>query len=59
MEKLNQILKSLAAIFTVFQPRPEIVEEKAEKRDIKNKTRAKRHELKRLRIQRKIDRKSK
>jgi hypothetical protein len=55
--KIDSILKSLASIFQVFQPREAIVKEKAEKRDIKNETRKKKHELKRLRLQKKIDRK--
>ena len=59
VEVISEMLKSLSSIFTVFKPRPEIVEEKAERRDIKNKTRAKRHELKRIKLQKKIDRKSK
>ena len=57
--KIDSILKSLASIFQVFKPREAIVQEKAEKRDIKNETRKKRHELKRIKLQKKIDRKLK
>lgn len=53
----ESIFKSIAAIAQVFKPREAIVQEKAEKRDIKNETRKKKHELKRLRLQKKIDRK--
>ena len=59
MSKLSEILEPLAKIFQIFKVRESIVQEKAEKRDIKNETRAKRHELKRIRIQKKIDRKLK
>lgn len=59
LDIFNQILKSLSGIFSVFKPREAIVKEKAEKRDIKNKTRGKRHELKQLKIQKKINRKKK
>lgn len=55
----ESILKSIASITSVFKPNESIVRERAEKRDIKNETRKKRHELKRLRIQKKIDRRTK
>jgi Asp-tRNA(Asn)/Glu-tRNA(Gln) amidotransferase C subunit len=53
---LESILKYLSQIFNVFKRDPGLIEETAEKRDIKNKVRAKRAEAKILRIEKKIDR---
>jgi hypothetical protein len=52
----ESILKYLSSILNVFKRHPGLVEETAEKRDIKNKVRSKRAEAKILRIEKKIER---
>ena len=52
----ENVLKYLSNIFTVFKRSPKIVDEIAEKKDLKNKILEKKAELRRLRLQRKIDR---
>ena len=54
--KIEEILKYLSNIFTVFTPRTAIVNEKAEKRDIKNKVRAKKAEVKIIKLDKKLNR---
>ena len=54
--KLEQILSYLSTILGVFKRDPGLVGEVAERKDIKNKRRSKKVELKNLRTQRKIDR---
>ena len=55
----ENILKYLSNIFTVFKRDPGLVEEIAEKRDIKNKVRSKKAEAKILRLEKKIHRRQK
>jgi len=56
MANIENILKYLSGIFTVFKRHEGIAEEIVEKRDIKNKRRAKKVELKNLRTEKKIAR---
>lgn len=53
---VENILKYLSSIFGVFKIDPGLVEEAAEKRDIKNQVRAARAEAKILKINKRIDR---
>jgi len=59
MESIEKILKYLSSIFTVFKRDPRLVDEAAEKRDIKNKVRGKIAEAKILKIEKKIRRRKK
>ena len=52
---LENILKYLSGIFTVFKPHEKVAEERAGKKDLKNKRRAKKNELKNLRTDKKIE----
>lgn len=56
---IDSILKSLASIFNVFKRDPALVGEIVEKRDIKNKRRAKKVEAKNLKTEKKIRRRKK
>jgi len=53
-DALKWIAEGLNSISMIKRP-DIIIDEVAEKKDIKNKTRAKRHELKRLKIEKKIE----
>jgi hypothetical protein len=53
---IENILKYLSGIFTVFKRHEAVVGEVVEKRDLKNKRRAKKIELRNLKTDKKIER---
>ena len=58
MISITDILKSLATIVSSFKRPEAITKEAAKRKAIKNETRKKRHELKRLRLEKKIEKRA-
>jgi len=55
MEKITDIISSIAAIVGVFKSHPKVAEQRARRREIRNQIRAKKAEKKLQKLQKKID----